>query len=66
MRRGFTQKTCLAPEEKIKAAYLHEIFGVDQHTLAAAYGVNPGRINEAIKEIRIAVGIREEGSEDNE
>jgi hypothetical protein len=63
MKRGFEAKTSLTPEEKIKAAYLHEIMGVDQHILAAAYGVNPGRVAEAIKTVRSAIGMNiEEGS----
>lgn len=57
MKRGHEPKTALTPDEKIKAAYLHEVMGVDQHILAAAYGVNPGRVNEALRDIRSAIGL---------
>lgn len=56
--RGHTPKTKLDPEEKLTAAYMHIVRGVEQHILADIYRVNIGRVNEAIQAIRAA--IREE------
>lgn len=56
MKRGFEPKAALTPEEKIKAAAAHDLLGVDQHVLAFIFGVNQGRIAEAITEIRKAAG----------
>jgi hypothetical protein len=60
MKRGFEPKASLSPEEKLKAAYLHEVVGLDYHTLTIIFGVNPGRIADAIKDVRLAVGLAEE------
>ena len=60
MRRGFEVKTTLEPEEKLKAAYLHEFMGLDMHTLTVVFGVNPGRIAEAISDVRRAIGMEKE------
>jgi hypothetical protein len=57
MKRGHEPKTTLDPLEKLKAAYAYEILGVEQHVIAALYGINSGRIAEAIAEVRKAVGI---------
>jgi hypothetical protein len=54
MRRGFdpdTSPSGLTFEQKITAAWAYHVKGVDQHTLAALYGVNQGRIAEACKAI---------------
>jgi transposase-like protein len=59
-RRGFVPKTDLTPEEKIRAAYLYECRGVAQQVLADVFGVNQGRINEALTAIRRAAGVPEE------
>lgn len=56
MKRGFEVKTALEPFEKLKAAYLHEFMGLDMHTLTVVFGVNQGRIAEAILDIRRAIG----------
>lgn len=56
MKRGFEPKVSLSPEEKIKCAAAHELLGVDQHILAFIFGVNQGRIAEAITEMRKAAG----------
>jgi DNA-binding transcriptional regulator LsrR (DeoR family) len=48
-------KTALTFEEKIKAAYLHYVRGVDQQDLATAFEVNSGRVNEACKIIKEAL-----------
>lgn len=55
MKRGHEQKTDLTPKEKIKAAAAYEVYGVPQHALAFIFEVNPGRIAEAISEIRSTV-----------
>jgi hypothetical protein len=57
MKRGHEPKTILDPHEKLKAAYAYEILGVEQHAIAALYGINAGRIAEAIADVRKAVGI---------
>ena len=57
MKRGHKQKTSLTPEEKIKAAYLYEVRGIEQHLLADVFGVNAGRIADAVKTVRAAVGM---------
>jgi hypothetical protein len=57
MKRGFEPKASLSPEDKLKAAYLHEIVGLDYQTLTIIFGVNPGRIADAIKGIREAIGL---------
>lgn len=57
MKRGYTEKTSLEPLEKLKAAYAHEIHGVSQHAIASLYGVNQGRIADAIASVRKAVGL---------
>lgn len=40
-------KASLTFEEKVTAAYLHFAQGVDQHVIASAMLVNPGRVAEA-------------------
>jgi transposase-like protein len=56
VKRGHEQKTSLTPDEKLRAAHAHLCDGVAQHTIAALFGVNPGRVNEAITEISRATG----------
>ena len=58
MRRGFTGKTVLLPEEKLHAAHLHQFWGLDMQTRTAVFQVNPGRIAEAIKDVYTATGLR--------
>jgi hypothetical protein len=48
-------KTSLTPDEKLRAAYAHLINGVDQHHIASLFGVNSGRVNEAIMDVRKAI-----------
>lgn len=50
---------CLTPEEKLKAAYFHYVIGLDQHIIAAMFVVNPGRVAEAVKAVKQAVGMKE-------
>jgi hypothetical protein len=56
-------KTALLPEEKLAAAHAHLVYGVNQHVLAMIYGVNPGRIAEAITSIRECIGLVKQGDE---
>ena len=51
-----TKKSHLEPDEKLKVAVAVLINGWNQHDIAAFMGVNPGRVNEAVKEIKAAVG----------
>ena len=54
MKRGFDPDSTpsgLTFEQKITAAWAYHVKGVDQHTLAALYGVNQGRIAEACKAV---------------
>lgn len=56
MKRGHEKKTELTPDEKIRVAMGHEVYGIAQHALAALFAVNPGRVADAIAEIRNATG----------
>lgn len=47
-------KKSLTPQEVLMVAHAHLIGGVDQATLASMYGINQGRVNEAIQIIRNA------------
>ena len=58
------RKTALTFEEKITAAHLHYVQGIDQHVIAFAMGVNMGRINEACVTIRKALGHIKPGEEE--
>ena len=58
-RRGNNHKTALTPKEKLKAAYFYEIRGVAQHVLADMFEVNPGRIAEALEQVRKAIGLKD-------
>jgi len=54
------RKTALTFQEKIIAAYLHYVQGIDQHIIAIAMGgVNHGRVNEACKDIKAAAQSRD-------
>ena len=58
MRRAFdldAMPSSLTFEQKITAAWAYHVKGVDQHTLAALYGVNQGRISEACKAVETAL-----------
>jgi len=58
VRRGFDAKASpkgLTPDQKMTAAWAYHVKGVDQHTLAAIYGVNQGRVAEACKAVSIAI-----------
>lgn len=59
MKRGHEHKTSLTPDEKLRAAHAHLCDGIAQHSIAALFGVNPGRVAEAVVEISIATGHRE-------
>jgi len=65
MRMKSKPSTSLAPVEKVRVAFAHICLGVDQHTLASMYGINPGRVSEAVKAVREAVkNIEEETADD--
>lgn len=46
----------LTPHEKLRVAFGHLCLDIDQHRLAALYGVNPGRVADAITAVRHAIG----------
>jgi hypothetical protein len=50
-------KKSLTPEEKLTVAYAHIVHGVKQHVLAMIYGVNSGRIAEAVIAVREGLGM---------
>ena len=50
-----SRKTALTFDERITAAYLHYVQGVEQHVIAMAMGVNMGRVNEACVAVRKAL-----------
>jgi DNA-binding transcriptional regulator LsrR (DeoR family) len=49
-----SKKTSLTLDERITAAYLHYVQGIEQHVIAIAMGVNMGRVNEACLAIKRA------------
>ena len=53
----FAGKRELTHDEKLRAAYACLINGVHQHHIAALYGVNQGRISEAVKLVEKACGF---------
>jgi hypothetical protein len=58
VRRGFDPDAApkdLTPDQKMTAAWAYHVKGVDQHTLAAIYGVNQGRISAACKAVECAL-----------
>ena len=48
-------KTALTPQEKLRIAVAVLVEGVPQHVIAALFGVNPGRVAEAVVAIRRAI-----------
>ena len=52
-------KTALTPAEKLRVAHAHLIDGVAQDVLARLFGVNGGRVNEAVQAVRQALGDEE-------
>ena len=52
-----TSKSDLTHDEKLRAAYAYLINGVAQHHIAALYGVNQGRISEAVALVAKACGF---------
>lgn len=51
----------LSPEQKVRAAYLVLCEGIGQTQVASAYGVNSGRVNEAVKAVEKATGFSRGG-----
>jgi hypothetical protein len=66
-RRGHIMKTTLTPREKLVSGFFHLIRGIAQQDIAAMYGINQGRVAEAIGELRTALKWPkgEEGSGDD-
>lgn len=54
-RPSIPKRAALTPEQRLMAAHMHIISGVDQHAIAGSYGVNAGRVAEAIAAIRLAI-----------
>jgi hypothetical protein len=52
--RGHVVKAALTAEEKLRVAYGSLILGISQHDLTALFGVNQGRVNEAVKAVATA------------
>jgi len=50
-------KTNLTPEEKLRAACAHLLDGIDQHKIAFIYGVNAGRVSEAVTQVKMTLGF---------
>lgn len=50
-----SNKTTLTFEEKITAAHLHYVQGLDQHVIAFAMNVNSGRVSEACTTVKKAL-----------
>ena len=48
-------KTALTPQEKLRVAVAVLVEGVPQHIIAALFGVNPGRVAEAVGAVRRAI-----------
>ena len=55
-----TPRTKFTPEEKLRVAHAVLINGIDQHHIASLFAVNSGRVAEAVKLIREAVGWNDE------
>lgn len=56
MTVNYTQhKTALTPQEKLRIAVAVLVEGVPQHVIAALFGVNPGRVAEAVVAIKKAI-----------
>ena len=54
------RKTSLTPQEKITAAFMHYVRMIDQQDIAILMGgVNMARVNDACRDIGIAVKLRE-------
>ena len=54
------KKTELTPDEKLRAAYANIINDVEQHHIAALFGVNSGRVSEAVQAVRHAIGMKKD------
>ena len=49
----------LTPEQKLRAAVAHILDDVPQHIIASLFGVNQGRVNEAVAAVREALNFPE-------
>jgi hypothetical protein len=66
MKRGHDPKTMLTPNEKLRAAFGHLCLGIAQHDIAALFGINAGRIAEAVNEIAQVTGHKTARKEEDE
>ena len=57
MKRYHETKTILEPIEKLKVAYVYEIYGIDLNMIAILMDVNSGTVAEAISDVRNAIGL---------
>lgn len=48
-------RTSLTSQEKLRIAVAVLIEGVPQHVIAALFGVNPARVNEAVQAVKGAI-----------
>ena len=66
MKRGYEPKTALTPSEKLRVVAGYDLMGIDQHKLAFLFGVNQGRIAEAISDVRNALTTKSDDDEQTE
>ena len=43
------------PLDNLRAAWMHYYLGIDQHIIAASFGINSARVNEACRAISYAM-----------
>jgi DNA-directed RNA polymerase specialized sigma24 family protein len=55
----YEHNTMLTPAQKLRAAVAVLLDGMDQHKVAAMFGVNPGRVNKAVSAVREAIERKE-------
>lgn len=53
--REYSAPKALTPEQRLVAAHMHIIGGVAIHTIAGSFGVNSGRVAEAVTAVRRAI-----------
>jgi hypothetical protein len=49
------KRVSLTPEQRMQVAFAVIYQGLDQHTVAAMFGVNAGRVAETVQAVRIAI-----------
>lgn len=48
-------QTSFTPLENLRVAWMHHYLKIDQHKVAASFGINTGRVNEACRAIGYAM-----------